>query len=86
MVTLALLGMEGDTLLGTHRGTQSLTPATQDTGSLEAQPELVSLMEYGQGVQLHAQVSTVLKTKDSLVCLLMYAYVYIYIYIYIYII
>ena len=51
---LVLLNMEGDALLGTHRGTQSLTPATQDTGSLEALPERVSLMEYGRGVQLHA--------------------------------
>ena len=65
--------MEGEAFLGTHRGTQSLTPATKDTDSLEAVPELVSLMEYGQGVQLHAQVSTVLKAKVSLVCLLMYA-------------
>ena len=76
VVTLVLLQVEGDTLLGTHRDTQSLTPATQDTGCLEAQPERVSLTEYGRGVQLHARVSTVLKAKDSLVRLLMYAYVY----------
>ena len=80
VVTLVLLYMEGEAFLGTRRGTQSLTPATQDTGSLEAQPERVSLMEYGRGVQLHARVSTVLKlkVKDSFVCLLMYAYIYIY--------
>ena len=66
--------MEGEAFLGTHRGTQSLTPVTRDTDSLEALPELVSLMDYGQGVQLHAQVSTVLKANDSLVCLLMYAW------------
>ena len=59
-MTLILLQMEGDTLLGTHRDTQSLTPATQDTGCLEVLPELVSLMEYGQGVQQHAHVSTLL--------------------------
>ena len=76
VVTLVLLQVEGDTLLGTHRDTQSLTPATKDTDSLEAQPERVSLTEYGRGVQLHARVSTVLKAKDSLVRLLMYAYVY----------
>ena len=77
VVTLVLLQMEGDTLLGTHRDTQSRTPATQDTDSLEAQPERASLMEYGQEVQLHARVSSVLKAKDSLVCLLMYAHIYI---------
>ena len=65
--------MEGEAFLGTHRGTQSITPVTRDTDSLEALPELVSLMEYGQGVQLHAQVSTVLNVKKSLVCLLMSA-------------
>ena len=59
-MTLVLLQMEGDTLLGTQRDTQSLTSAIQDTGSLEVLPELVSLMGYGQGVQLHAQVSTLL--------------------------
>ena len=69
--------MDEEAFLDTHRDTQSLIPATQDTGSLEAQPERVSLMEYGQGVQLHAGVSTVLKVKDSLVYLLMYAHIYI---------
>ena len=69
--------MDEEAFLDTHRDTQSLTPATQDTGSLEVQPERVSLMEYGQGVQLHARVSTVLKAKDSLVYLLMYAHIYI---------
>ena len=73
MVTLVLLQMEGETFLGTHRGTQSLTPATRDTGSLEALPELVSLMEYGQGVQLHARVSPPPNVKNSLVRLLMSA-------------
>ena len=70
--------MDEEAFLDTHRDTQSLIPATQDTGCLEAQPERVSLTEYGQGVQLHAGVSTVLKVKDSLVYLLMYAHIYIY--------
>ena len=69
--------MDEEAFLDTHRDTQSLILATQDTGSLEAQPGRVSLTEYGQGLQLHAQVSTVLKVKDSLVCLLMYAHIYI---------
>ena len=77
VVTLVLLYMEGEAFLGTHRDTQSLTHATQDTGSLGAQPERVSLMEHGRGVQLHARVSSVLKVKDSLVCLFMYAHIYI---------
>ena len=78
VVTLVLLWMEGEAFLGTHKDSQSLIHATQDTGSLEAQPERVSIMEYGRAVQLHARVSTVLKVKDSLVCLLMYAYYYCY--------
>ena len=69
--------MDEEAFLGTHRDTQSLILATQDTGSLGAQPERVSLMECGRGVQLHARVSTVLKVKDSLVYLLMYAHIYI---------
>ena len=64
--------MEGEAFLGTHRGTQSLTPATKDTDSLEALPELVSLMEYGQGVLLHARVSPLPNVKNSLVRLLMH--------------
>ena len=57
MVILALLRMDTEVLLGTHRGTQSLTPATRDTASLVAVPELVSLTDYGQDVYQHAQVS-----------------------------
>ena len=60
MVILALLRMDTKVLLGTHRGTQSLTPATQDTDSLEALAELVSLTDYGQEVYQHARVSTLL--------------------------
>ena len=65
--------MEEDAFLGTHRGIQSLTPVTWDTDSLEALPELVSLMEYGQGVQLHARISPLPNVINSLVRLLMYA-------------
>ena len=60
MVTLALLRMEGEPLLGTQRDTPSLTPAMQDTSSLESLEELVSLMEYGQGICLLVRVSALL--------------------------
>ena len=49
--------MERELLLGIHWGTQSISPATQDTGSLEALPEDVSLMENGLGISLHVRVS-----------------------------
>ena len=46
--------MEEEELVDTQRDTQSLIPATQDTASLEATPECVSLMEYGHRVCQHA--------------------------------
>ena len=58
VVLLALfLWMEGEVSLGTLMDTQSLTPATQDTGSLESLPEDVSPTAYGLEVSLHVQVS-----------------------------
>ena len=49
--------MERELLLGIHWGTQSLTPATQDTPSLASLPEDVSLMENGLGISLYVRVS-----------------------------
>ena len=52
--------MEGEPLLDTQWDTPSLTPAMQDTSSLESLEELVSLMEYGQGICLLVLVSALL--------------------------
>ena len=57
MVILALPSMEGEASLGIPKDTKSLTLATQDTGSLELIPELVSPMGHGQKICLHVQVS-----------------------------
>ena len=57
MVIQALPTMEGEASLGIPKDTQSLTPATQGTGSLESGPEDVSPTGCGQRICLHVQVS-----------------------------
>ena len=57
-MTLALPRMQIELSLGIPKDTQSLTPATQDTVSLESGPELVSPPGYGQGIFLHVWVSS----------------------------
>ena len=49
--------MEGELSLGIPKGTQSLTPATQDTVSPESVPGDVSPTAYGLEISLHVQVS-----------------------------
>ena len=58
VVLLALfLWTEGEVSLGIPKGTQSLTPATQDTVSPESVPGDVSPTAYGLEISLHVQVS-----------------------------
>ena len=49
-MTLRLLIMEKRSVLVTWRETQSLTPVTMDSSSLEMQTGHVSLMDSGQGL------------------------------------